>query len=63
MKKLVNLKSVLFKEGKSMKKLSKETGIPLAYLSMACNGRMVLTDEEKLTIANSLKKSVDELFA
>jgi len=53
MKKLVELKSVLFGKGKSMTELAKETKIPRTYLSMACSGRMHLTDEEKLAVPSS----------
>jgi transcriptional regulator with XRE-family HTH domain len=63
MKKLVNLKSTLFENGKTMSELSKETGIPRAYLSLACSGRMLLSDDEKAAIARNLKKTVSELFA
>jgi len=62
MKKLVTLKSVLFENGKTLAELTRETGIPRTYLSMALNGRMVLTDEEKNVIAKNLNKTVGELF-
>jgi transcriptional regulator with XRE-family HTH domain len=62
-KKNVKLRAAFFESGKSMTEVAKETGISRPYLSMACNGRLVLTDEEKFLIAKSLNRPVEELFA
>jgi hypothetical protein len=62
-RKNLKLRAAFFESDKSMSKVSKETRIPRPYLSMACAGRLVLTDDEKLAIAKSLNRSVDELFA
>ena len=42
--------------------LSKRLGIDPSKVSWICNGRMVLTDEEKQTVAEALDTTVDTIF-
>jgi len=62
MKKLSELNTVLFEKGITRDRLSRDTGINRSYLSLAINGRWLLTDEEKIKIASALERPVTEIF-
>ena len=57
-----NLKMVLFEIGVTQRRLAQQTQIPEAMVSMGINGKYNFDSEEKVRIANALKKPVSELF-
>lgn len=56
------LKLALFESGKTQKWLSSETGIPESHLSLAINGRFILTEDQRQNIARVLKRDEKKLF-
>jgi len=61
MKNLV-LKMELWRQDKTTKDLSKETGINRSYLCMYTTGKMNPTEDHKQRIAEVLGRPVKELF-
>ena len=56
------LKMILFEIGVTQRHLAQQTRIPEAMVSMGINGKYNFDSEEKIRIANALKKPVVELF-
>jgi cyanate lyase len=56
------LKLKLWEKGISQDTLSRETGIPRAYISLGVNGRYVFDDQQKAKIARALGLSKTQVF-
>ena len=61
-KRNVKLKAAMYVSGKTQTLISKETGIPESYLSMACSGRLNLNPEQQVKIANAVGLTVNKIF-
>jgi transcriptional regulator with XRE-family HTH domain len=57
------LKMAVFLSGKTLKRISEETGIARMYLSQAQHGKYILNDEQRDLIANCLNRPVEEVFS
>jgi transcriptional regulator with XRE-family HTH domain len=62
MTKNTKLKAALFEKGVTQAKLSKETNIPRAYISLAINGKFNLDDGQRQKVAAALGYREHELF-
>ena len=60
--KVTPLKVAIANSGYQIRKVAEKANINQTYMSMACNGRIILSDAHKIAIANVLKKPVKELF-
>ena len=56
------LKTALLEEGWSQRELARRTSINEFYISMAINGRYVLSEQDKLKICAALGRRENELF-
>jgi transcriptional regulator with XRE-family HTH domain len=61
MAKNINLKIAIFRKGITQQELSKQTGIPRAYISQAIHGRYVFEAEEWRKIAKELGVTMEEI--
>ena len=62
MKKNPELKTAIFKAGKTQRKVAKETRIPEAHISMAIHGKFNLNPIQREKIAGVLGVSSREIF-
>ena len=58
----VRLKATIFEKGITQQDLSKVTGIPSSYISLAIRGRLNLSADEQNRIAKALNCKSEELF-
>lgn len=56
------LKAAFFENETTAREVSRDTGIPEAYISQAIHGRYVLDEDQKRRIAKSLNLNPEELF-
>lgn len=56
------LKELREKKGKSIRAVSKDTGISFSAISYYENGKRIPTDENKIILAKYYRTSVGELF-
>lgn len=62
MKKNSKLKTAIFDSDLTLRELSEKSGVPMSYISMACQGRMNLTGDEEAAISTALALPVGQLF-
>lgn len=56
-----HFKRLYQEQGLSLDALAERTGVPRGYLSQYANGRLNLTYDEKLRVANALNTNVSDL--
>jgi len=62
MQKNAKLKTELFEKSLSQEELSRQTGIPRAYISLAINGKFNLTEDQRQKIAKTLRCDESKIF-
>ena len=59
---VTRLKVAIVEKGLNQRKVAERSNIHRCYVNMACNGRIILSDDEKTRIANVLQMPVGEIF-
>lgn len=62
MRKNAKLKTELFERSLSQEELSRQTGIPRSYISLAINGKFNLSEDQRKKIAATLKCDESKIF-
>lgn len=62
MKRNIKLKVAIWDSQKTQSQIAAEAGVNRTYLSLALNGKFILSDNQKIAIARVLGCEVEKLF-
>ncbi len=61
-RKNAELKTAMYLTGKSQGQIAKEVGMAESHLSMVCSGRLNLSEDQQVRLANACGLPVEKIF-